>query len=229
MRLFLLISIFFTSFNLYSALSSSECVRSDFEASVKKDGALFGLFDYRFEISKKRCLITLKYQNVLNSEWSVDICREPIHLKIYQYFSHKVYMKEGSCTPDDKSTFCKKAQELISLIEREGLVHAKGERETLDTDHGKVFCAYSTLLRHLNDDAIFSMSEGVLNPSVFSNQSPGLPIEDVFVDKEEKVEKKIKVQKEAKKKNSSSIQTEEIPSTEEKKSTGSKSDALDAF
>ncbi len=190
MRFLLLINIFLSSY-AYSMFQSSECINNDFETSVSRKGAAFGLMKYQFNISKKRCVINLKYKDVLKSEWTFDICREPIHLKVHQYFSEKVYIKQGDCFDNSKKTFCRKTKEFLELIQKEGLINAKGERNSLETEHGKVYCGYKLLKKHLEDGSIFIMN-GTSNPSLFETAD----LLDVLP-KKETIEKKVEVVKEA--------------------------------
>ena len=190
MRFLLLIS-FFISTNTYSMFKSLECINGDFKSSVTRKGAFFGMMDYKFEIEKSRCVIKVNYKDVLKSDWTFDICREPVHLKVNQYFSEKVYIKEGDCFEKSKKTFCRKTAEFLNLIQKEGLINATGERDSLETDHGKVYCAFKILKKHLEDETIFRIN-GAENPSLFS----GSDLMDVLP-KKETIEKKIEVVKEA--------------------------------
>ncbi|MCB9094403.1 MAG: hypothetical protein H6621_04970 [Halobacteriovoraceae bacterium] len=171
---------------------SDECINSNFEAEVENDGAIFGLIEYKFKIKKDRCLIHLDYQKLFPSQWTVDICREPIHLKNHQYFSSKVYLKEGYCMEQSKDAFCVKTRELSKIIDGEGLVFAEGERDTLKTSHGKIFCAHLLLQKHLVEGKIFAIN-APNNPKLFRSEennggslaTPPSPVQKSQIQKEE--------------------------------------------
>lgn len=191
MRFWQLISLFVISLNAYPMFKSSDCINSDFTAVAQRKGAFFGTLDYKFLITKKRCVISVEHKDILESHWDFDICREPVHLKVNQYFSQKVYIKKEDCFDKSKDTFCRKTKEFLSLIQQEGLINAKGERDTLSTEHGKVYCAFKILQKHLKDQSIFMMNNPS-NPSLFSTAD----LMDVLP-KTETIERKIEVVKEA--------------------------------
>ncbi len=190
MRYLLLINLILIS-PAYSLFRSSDCINNDFEANVNRKGAVFGMLNYRFNISKDRCVIKLAYKDVLKSDWTFDICREPVHLKVNQYLSEKVYIKSEDCNAGSKNTFCRKSKEFFELIEKEGLINAQGERDSLSTEHGKVYCVFKLLKKHLEDEVIFTI-DSVSNPSLFETSD----LMDVLP-KKETIEKKIEVVKEA--------------------------------
>jgi hypothetical protein len=80
----------------------------------------------------------------------------------------------------DTSHFCSQYFALTDVIQDEGLIFAEGDRDNLNSDHGKTYCAYLLLKRYLNDSIIFSRYTD---------------IEDIFIEKpKEEVQVKKDVQ-----------------------------------
>lgn len=161
MRFFLLINFIIFSYSLLAQELNDECLKSSFEVKIEKKGALWGYFNHEINLKKDRCNLSLESKNLLEEKWNVDICREPLHLKVFQYFSEKVYFQESECMDDSVETFCKKRYEILKLIEKEVLVNAEGERVNFSSEHGKAFCAYKLLESHLLNARIFSMNESI--------------------------------------------------------------------
>ncbi len=160
MRLLIFLSLI--SYNVFSQ-SVESCLKGDFSSKISNADFMWGMVNYELVISKNRCVITLKKDKFLKSEWKIDICREPIHIKAMQYFTNKEYIKEVECSGKSKNTFCKKTAELSRLLEKEALIHAKGEREDLDSEHGQVYCLYKLINEYLLHDEIFSMNKSYEN------------------------------------------------------------------
>lgn len=173
MRFFLLISL--VSINSYAMFSSDICVTGEFVAQTQRQGAFWGAFKREFKVSKSRCKVVIKHDDVISSEWEIDICKEPINLKVEQYFTKKHYIKEEICTKKSKSTFCRKVYELSALINKEGLVLAEGERDSLETEHGKIYCLSLILEKYLMKGDVFSMNHSqkvaLFNDEVSINRS----------------------------------------------------------
>jgi len=151
--------VFLSFFSLSSFSLDNECVRANFDISIEREGAFWGMLPYKLKVSKDRCVIKLVRDNVLKSNWELDLCREPVHLKVYQYFTKKDFLKEEACHDKTKNTFCRKKDEFIKVIEKEGLVHVKGEREDFSSDHGKLYCLYGLVKDYLNNSILFSMTQ----------------------------------------------------------------------
>lgn len=158
MRLFLC-SLFVLQ--LSSALASSypqaECVQSPFQVKINRKGAFFGLLPYEFKMTKKRCVIDFDYREYYPIHWSVDICREPVHIKVEKFASASVIKKTGECN-DLTSEFCVELKKMMEVIQNDGLIYAEGERDTLETTHGKLFCMYTLLGNYMVSNNYFSMT-----------------------------------------------------------------------
>lgn len=145
------------SHNVYAnRFTSDECLRSSFSASVEHSGKFFGLIKNKLTIDKKECLIEVTFDNILETNWTVDLCREPIHMKILAKGSESVFKRVDKCTQDEKSDFCIYRNELREKLQDYGLIFAKGERESLNTDHGKTYCSYLLIGQYLDNGVLFS-------------------------------------------------------------------------
>jgi hypothetical protein len=140
------------------AFESKECIESKFKASIERKGELFGLLPYEFVISKSRCKIDLIHRTYWRKNFSIDICREPIHLKFEQFNSLNIYKKEGSCR-DQSKPFCNKIEELKAIVQDDGLIFAEGERDQLSSEHGQVYCSFLLIKKYLDQSVILSMGK----------------------------------------------------------------------
>jgi hypothetical protein len=160
-------------------------------------GPLFGLLKQEFEIDKKNCLIHITYQKYLPKEWFVDVCREPVHIKVTSATGVDVAKKERSCLNADKSrdtsNFCSQLFDLMDVIQDDGLIFAEGDRDDLNSAHGKTYCTYLLLKKYLNDSVVFSRYTEV--PDIFLEKSKipstTIPKQDIDV-KNEDQEAKLK-------------------------------------
>ena len=151
------IILLFISSNAFAGrFTSNECLRSSFSASVEHNGKFFGLIKNKLNIEKKECLIEIKFKNILETKWVIDLCREPIHMKVHSKGSESVFKRNGKCDGGNKSDFCVYWGELYETLQDYGLIFAKGERELLSTDHGRTYCSYLLLKKHLDDGVLFS-------------------------------------------------------------------------
>jgi hypothetical protein len=144
-----------------------------------QQGPLFGLINQEFIINKKNCLIHVTYKKYFPKEWFVDVCREPVHIKVTSVTGGvDVAKKETICHNFDKSQdtsdFCSQFYSLIDVIQDDGLIFAEGDRDDLTSNHGKTFCVYLLLKKYLNDSIIFSRYTEV--PDIFSTNTKSVPI-----------------------------------------------------
>ncbi len=157
MRFLLFLSLLLTSLASYS-FDLDQCVKSESSILLKHSNVLWGLVEYNLKVDKKRCLITLNRDKFFKSQWGIDICRAPIHIKALEYFTEKKYLKDEECKEKTKNSFCKKKNQLLRILERELLLNAKGEREDSSSQHGKSHCIYELMRKYL-DGKVFSMSD----------------------------------------------------------------------
>lgn len=143
--------------------TSDECFNSTFSTDVKAQAQFFGLLQNELKLQKDKCLFTIKHKQVLETEWLIDVCREPIHMKVTSKGSQSVLKRLGSCERNSQNEFCDSWKELKTLIEDRGLIFAEGQREVLNSDHGKVYCSYLVLKKYLDEGNLFSSFDQNIN------------------------------------------------------------------
>lgn len=136
--------------------TSTNCLKSTFETNIEHKTYLFGLLTARLNIKKNECILKINFKEILEKKWEIDLCREPIHIKHQKSGSLAVYKKEKSCDQHNDE-FCNSYQELQNIIQDHGLIFAKGDREKLSDDHGRVYCSYLLINKYLGHDSIFSL------------------------------------------------------------------------
>lgn len=191
--------------NNQSRFSSKECLSADYETTIKSEGKFFGLIKNDLFVKKSKCDIEVKHKGILESVWNIDLCREPIHMKVTSKGSQNVFKKEGECKDDSTSDFCYYLKELKTNISDYGLIFAKGLREKLSDPHGQIYCTSLLLDKYFDDSVVFSLFDKTVN--LYSEKKEVC----VLPSKEEKSEK---VSEE-----SESQQTPQIGSSEPKSST----------
>jgi hypothetical protein len=158
-----LLVLVFSSSAFAQRFSSDECLKGEFEASIKHEGKFFGLLKNKLTIKKNHCLIDIKFENILETKWLIDICREPIHIKVHSKGSQSVYKRKAVCEEKDTSDFCIYWGDLNQTLQDYGLIFADGERESLTTDHGRTYCTYILLKKYLNEGQLFSKYDESIN------------------------------------------------------------------
>lgn len=169
-----LILMMITSHAFAARFTSDECLKSSFDATVEHEGKFFGLIKNKLDIKKNECLIEVQFKNILETKWVVDLCREPIHMKVHSKGSESVFKRSKKCVVGDQSDFCVYRNELGENLQDYGLIFAKGERESLSTDHGKTYCTYLLLKQHLDEGVLFSKYRTSIN--LFSDKTHSAPI-----------------------------------------------------
>jgi hypothetical protein len=172
--------------------SPKSCLDSIYRMKMVQKGPLFGLLKQEFVIDKKNCLIHITHQKYLPKEWFVDVCREPVHIKVTSATGVDVAKKETECLNTDKtrdtSDFCSQYFDVMDVIQDDGLIFAEGDRDNLSSDHGKVYCSFLLLKKYLNESVVFSRYTDV--PDIFespkSRSRPAiLPREETELKKQE--------------------------------------------
>lgn len=154
-----LFSLAFFSCSLFAMntpFSSDECLKANFSAEVKNQKQFFGLLKKEFIIKKKECHLNITYKNILPTNWEIDVCREPVHMKVTSKGSLNVYKRKGDCIKNKKSDYCYFYKKLSEKIQDEGLIFADGEKELLTTSHGQIYCSHLLLEKYLKEGIIFS-------------------------------------------------------------------------
>ena len=182
--------IFFNIVNAYGMFDDDQCFRSHHNVKVTHSTFPFNLAPTELEIDKKDCLIKFTQTNyyIIKKVWAIDICREPVHIK-YGRSGQEVIRKNEICSktsfdPNNKDKFCHYYTDLEKVIQDDGLIFAEGEKESLTSEHGKVYCSYSLIKKYLKDDFIFNRSEryfGLLFPQKIEQkieEQQQLPVEE---------------------------------------------------
>jgi hypothetical protein len=153
--------------------SPKSCLDATYKMKMTQNGPLFGLIKQEFIINKKDCIVHITHKKYLPKEWFVDVCREPVHIKVTSATGVDVAKKDSSCTQVGKtkntSDFCSQYFDVMDVIQDDGLIFADGDRDNLESDHGKTYCAYLLLKKYLNDSVVFSRYTDV--PNIFLEKS----------------------------------------------------------
>lgn len=159
----LILILFFlcvSSMNLM-AFTTYDCLNASYDSSVTHPSSPFGLLMKNIKISKRLCEVTITHTSYefYQKKWVIDVCRGPVHVK-YGVGSVSVYKRDATMCKKgikgDKSDFCVNVFDLEDFIQDDGLIFAKGEKEDLKSDHGKMYCAFLLVNKYLMDGYIFS-------------------------------------------------------------------------
>lgn len=149
--------------------SPKSCLDSHYKMKMVQKGPLFGLIPQSFEITKKDCIVHITHRKYLPKEWIIDVCREPVHIKVTSATGVDVAKKDGECNKKDNSkdtgNFCAQYFELLDVIQDDGLIFAEGDRDNLNSNHGKTYCSYLLTKKYLDESIVFSRYTEV--PDIF--------------------------------------------------------------
>jgi hypothetical protein len=167
---FSLMTLFLIPYSFGMSFSSQVCLMGQFDTNIQNEGEYFGLLKNNLSITKDQCNIKVKYKRLLETEWKVDICREPVHIKVLNKGKLEVFKRKGSC--DERSDqFCDSWAELKKTLQDQGLIFAEGERENLQSAHGKTYCVYLLLNKYLEEGILFSKYKNPVDIFVNSPKS----------------------------------------------------------
>lgn len=156
-----------TSAEALTRFLPKSCLDANYKTKIAHRGPLFGLLPHELTVEKKGCLINIQYRRYLPKEWTIDVCREPVHIKVASATGTDVAKKTDECVKPDKSkntsNFCGQYFDLIDVLQDDGLIFAEGDRDSLGTPHGRIYCAYLLLERYLTDEIMFSRYTQVAN------------------------------------------------------------------
>jgi len=156
-----ILAIFFFSqaYSEENSFTDSQCLNANYQTKIVHKGKPFGLFKNILEIKKEQCQIIIDQQTmkVLNNHWSIDVCRHPVHIKVGSD-GVDVLKRESDCKKPTKSEaeFCSQMEEILRVIQDDGLIFADGEKEKMDSDHGKVYCTYLILQTYLQKGTVLN-------------------------------------------------------------------------
>jgi hypothetical protein len=147
--------------------SYMECLKSNFSTSTSHEVAPFGVTKNILKVDKNGCTIIIHHERYkyLKTKWEVDVCRTPVHIK-EGVGAVAVIKRAVSCQnpAKRKDAFCQTMATINARLQDDGLIFAPGDRELLESDHGKIYCttlllnkylAYGTMLS-LNKDDTFA-------------------------------------------------------------------------
>lgn len=168
-RFSFLFLLFIGSVSAQSRFSPKSCLDASYRMKMSQKGPLFGLLKQEFLIDKKNCIIHITHKKYLPKEWIIDVCREPVHIKVTSATGVDVAKKETECMKKDNSrdtgNFCSQYFTMMDVIQDDGLIFAEGDRDNLNSDHGRTYCSYLLLKKYLNDSVVFSRYTEV--PDIF--------------------------------------------------------------
>jgi hypothetical protein len=194
---FVLIFLSFTSNsgskNDLKSWSIKECLNVSFRLGLSSDGSMLSMLERKLNIEKRKCVINIKYKKILESNFEVDVCRSPVHIKKKES-TVEVLKKDKVCDENNKelslkerienyfnknnSGFCDTYKEIKKIIQNDGLIFAKGEKENITSDHGKITCVYRILNGYLRGNRVytrysdFQESSIPLNDQIKNNKKP---------------------------------------------------------
>lgn len=156
---FLVPVLFLLTSQTFANFLGSECLNASYKSTVSHKGQPFGMTKNILSLEKNGCVVIVKKEKLkfMKQKWIIDVCRSPIHIKegdgaIEVYKRNKIVCREG----DTKIDFCKSYHELLSILQDDGLIFAQGEKEDLQSDHGKVYCSYLLIKGYLQQGKVFS-------------------------------------------------------------------------
>ncbi len=155
------------------AFTDQACLMQDFEVTITKSNNFLRFLMPTLTLKKAACELTVEQKRWRWSKtWIIDVCRGPVHIK-YQNFSNAAWMKKASCYGQEKSDrFCRGYQQVMNLVQEDGLIYAPGERDDLSSDHGKTYCLYLLAKNYLDEGKIFSR-QASYNPALTREQNWG--------------------------------------------------------
>ena len=159
----LILSVFLSASSYAEKFSSKVCLDAKFQMEVINEGKFFGLLKNNLRIEKDGCISSISFKNILETTWLVDICREPIHIKVTSKGNQSVVKRIKKCSSSDQTDFCLQRRELLETLQDYGLIFAQGEREKLNTQHGQVYCTYLLVKRYLDGGVLFSKYDEPIN------------------------------------------------------------------
>lgn len=188
--IFLILSLSF-AYAGPTRFTAKSCLDASYVMKMSQKGPLFGLIKQEFIIDKKNCLVRITHKKYMPKEWLIDVCREPVHIKVISATGVDVAKKENECSKKDNSRdtsdFCAQWFSMLDVIQDDGLIFAKGDRDNLESDHGKTYCSYLLVKKYLMDSITFSQYTEV--PDIFDKSQDVMP-ESIELPNEGEVEKK---------------------------------------
>ena len=143
----------------FKNFNKQNCINTSFDIRISHDAYPLGLTQNIIQVKKENCEIFVSHEKLkfIKKNWLVDVCRHPIHIK-KKGRSIDVVKRKTSCNKNSikKDNFCTEYFSIKDKLQDDGLIFAKGEKENLNTEHGKVYCAYSLLESYLAQGNVLS-------------------------------------------------------------------------
>jgi hypothetical protein len=161
LNLFLLLFLIFffpkTSIGI-EVFTDLECLESTFNIEVIHPASPLGFTRNKLKIEKDKCNIKVSHERLkfIKNYWPIDVCRGPIHFKKGQD-ALEIIKRDGTCFQKNfhSTAFCQEWNKLKKILQDDGLIFAEGEKENLQSDHGKMYCSYLLLKKYLLEGIIF--------------------------------------------------------------------------
>jgi hypothetical protein len=143
--------------NVNASFDEMECLNSNFSTTVSHKGQPFGITENVITVSKVNCKVTIEHKKLkfMKNKYVVDVCRAPVHIKSGSG-AIEVLKRKDECGKKSKGEFCKELKFIEEIIQDDGLIFAKGEKEDLGTDHGRIYCSYLLLRTYLGKGKVLS-------------------------------------------------------------------------
>lgn len=187
----LIVLLIISSAYAQTRFSSKSCLDSSYKMKMIQKGPLFGLLKQEFLIEKKGCIVHITHKKYLPKEWFVDVCREPVHIKVTSATGVDVAKKEAECINVDKSKdtsdFCAQYFDMMDVIQDDGLIFAEGDRDNLASAHGKTYCSYLLMKKYLNESVVFSRYTEIQD--IFIEKAKGIQPSSILPKPEGEVKK----------------------------------------
>ncbi len=151
-----LFSVFLASTSF--SFERKDCLDATYSTTIGHNGQPFGLTQNLILIEKEKCSIKVSTEKLkfMKKAWEVDVCRGPVHIK-EGHNSVTVHKRVSDClNPAEGDSFCENYHKIDLAIQDYGLIFAKGEKEDLQSDHGKVYCASQLLNEYLKAGTVLS-------------------------------------------------------------------------
>ncbi|MDA9793193.1 hypothetical protein N9B72_01285 [Bacteriovoracaceae bacterium] len=189
--LFMSLSIFAQANSGNDVFSSKECVNAKFKFEINHPGKYFGFPKNKLNVSKKGCEIDITFKKIMSKSWTLDICREPVHIKIQDKGSLRVVKRFKGCDGGNyNDDYCEELEAILEVIQDDGLIFAKGKREKLSDEHGQVYCTYLLIKKYLVKGELFSSFKD--NIDILKGETLGRPTANCNLKKVEKKSAKTK-------------------------------------
>jgi hypothetical protein len=184
------------------AFGDVECLNSNMDTVVVHHAPIWpGILRNTLVVNKALCSISIERTSykLFKKSWSIDICREPIHIK-YRYGLGMAKVAKydgigchgiGTTHAGGESLYCNILNDLINTLQDYGLIYAYGERDTLKEEHGQIYCVYLLLKSYLQQAVVFNRKDARGKFLSVTNQMSGAsrePLKKEIVDVDADVE-----------------------------------------